>query len=98
MCSARARLWFRYKRCTLQPWYLRKHLSWKNVQILELRTCPLMIHPHNPGGSTNTFVFSRGRSGKGFVSFSVRKKRQKEEQGALWLLVVPTMRAPTTGH
>ena len=45
----------------------------------------------------------KGRSGKGFVSFSilktkVRKKRKKEEQGALWLLVVPTMRAPTTGH
>ena len=49
MCSARARLCFRYKTCTtLQSWYLRKHLSWRNFQILDLRrTCPLMTHPHH---------------------------------------------------
>jgi hypothetical protein len=38
MCATRARLWFRYKMCTLQPWYLRKLLRWRNFQILELRT------------------------------------------------------------
>ena len=49
MCSVRARLCFRYKTCTtLQSWYLRKHLSWRNFQILDLRrTCPLMTHPHH---------------------------------------------------
>jgi hypothetical protein len=41
---------------------------------------------------------------QGFVSFSILKKtkvwkkRKKYEQGALWLLVVPPMRAPATGH
>jgi hypothetical protein len=41
---------------------------------------------------------------QGFVSFSILKKtkvwkkRKKYEQGALWLLVVPLMRAPATGH
>jgi hypothetical protein len=41
---------------------------------------------------------------QGLVSFSILKKtkvwkkRKKDEQGALWLLVVPTTRAPATGH
>ena len=57
-----------------------------DTRCFVLRTCPLMT------------------TLQGLVSFSILKKtkvwkkRKKDEQGALWLLVVPTTRAPATGH
>lgn len=68
MCSARARLWFWYKTCTLQSWPENTWAGEKN-QILEHRTCP----PIRKREIKRIQILRKQKWGK---------RKEKEEQGA----------------